>query len=202
MWLDSFSVPSSSSFVEVMMSEDFQGLLFYSDKLYVALNAITSGGSLWIQQKDLEGVLEHYVYLDGMPQAFWLSLDSIHTSMGCFRPLGILEYSLYFDGVPLCLWTFILDSSNGLVMLGPRVMGPIMLVSRVCAYVVGLIFYVLGLPKSQAQCCSLSFECHVPTIAPMITCLSFARDEIMVRIFMLYFKIYGLTWIGALLLAH
>ena len=65
MWLDSFSVPSSSSFVEVMMSEDFWGLLFYSDKLYVALNAITSGGSLWIQY--LEGVLEHYVYLDGMP---------------------------------------------------------------------------------------------------------------------------------------
>ena len=67
MWLDSFSVPSSSSFVEVMMSEDFWGLLFYSDKLYVALNAITLGGSLWIQLKDLEGVLGHYVYLDGMP---------------------------------------------------------------------------------------------------------------------------------------
>ena len=28
------------------MSEDFWGLLFYSDKLYVALNAITLGGSL------------------------------------------------------------------------------------------------------------------------------------------------------------
>ena len=44
-----FSVPSGSSFVKVMMSEDFWGLLFYSDKLYVVLNAITSSGSLWIQ---------------------------------------------------------------------------------------------------------------------------------------------------------
>ena len=71
--------------------------------------------------------------------------------MGCLRPLGILGYSLYFDGVPLCLWTFILDGSNCSVILGPRVMGPIRLVSRVCASVVGLIFserYVLGLPKS------------------------------------------------------
>ena len=42
----SFSVPSNSSFVKIMMNKDFWGLLFYSDKLSVILNAITSNGSL------------------------------------------------------------------------------------------------------------------------------------------------------------
>ena len=65
MWLDSFFVPSGSSFVEVIMNEDFWGM-FYPNKLSVALNAITSSGQLWIQQEDLEGILRHYVYLGGM----------------------------------------------------------------------------------------------------------------------------------------
>ena len=43
-WLGSFSVPSDSSFIEVMVNEDFGVYLFYSDNLSVALNAITSGG--------------------------------------------------------------------------------------------------------------------------------------------------------------
>ena len=43
-WLGSFFVPSDSSFIEVMVNEDFGVYLFYSDKLSVALNAITSGG--------------------------------------------------------------------------------------------------------------------------------------------------------------
>ena len=42
------SVPSSSSFLEIMMNKDFWGFLFYSDKLSVALNDMVLGRSLWI----------------------------------------------------------------------------------------------------------------------------------------------------------
>ena len=38
-----------------MMNKDLWDLLFYYDKLYVALNATVSSGLLWIHQEDLEG---------------------------------------------------------------------------------------------------------------------------------------------------
>ena len=176
-WLGSFSVPSDSFFIEVMVNEDFGVYLFYSDKLSIALNAFTSSGQLCIQQEDLEGVLGHYVYIGGMSQAFWLFSDSARTSQWCLRSLGILKCtsyfsgmsqafghilgcSLYFGGMPLCSCTFILVGSNGSIMLGPKATSPIRSISRIHASVIGLIFlerYVLGLPKSQAQCCFLKF---------------------------------------------
>ena len=60
-------VPSNSSFVEVMVNKDFWGLLFYSNKLSVTLNAIVSGGLLWIYQEDSKDILKYFV----------------HTSVGC-----------------------------------------------------------------------------------------------------------------------
>ena len=42
------SVPSSSSFLKIMMNKDFWGFLFYSNKLSVALNDMVLGRSLWI----------------------------------------------------------------------------------------------------------------------------------------------------------
>ena len=47
------------------MNKDFWGFLFYFDKLSIELNAIMSGGSLWIYQEDSKGYLERYVYHDG-----------------------------------------------------------------------------------------------------------------------------------------
>ena len=40
------SVPSGSSFLEVIVNKNFWSLLFYFDKLFVALNAIMLGGLL------------------------------------------------------------------------------------------------------------------------------------------------------------
>ena len=48
-------VLSNSSFLKAMMNKDLWDLLFYYDKLYVALNATVSSGLLWIHQEDLEG---------------------------------------------------------------------------------------------------------------------------------------------------
>ena len=50
-----------------MMNKDFEGFLFYYDKLFVALNAITSGEFLWIYQEDSEDILGFCAYLGGMP---------------------------------------------------------------------------------------------------------------------------------------
>ena len=46
-WLGSL-LPSSSSFLEIMMNKDFWGFFFSSDKLSVALNDMVLGRSLWI----------------------------------------------------------------------------------------------------------------------------------------------------------
>ena len=40
------SVPSGSSFLEVIVNKNFWSLLFYFDKLFVALNGIMLGGLL------------------------------------------------------------------------------------------------------------------------------------------------------------
>lgn len=65
-------IPSSSSFLKVMMNKDFWNFSFYSNKLYFALNATASGGLLWIYQEDSEGFLECYAYLGGQPFVFHL----------------------------------------------------------------------------------------------------------------------------------
>ena len=77
-------IPSSSSFLEVMINKDFWGFLFYYDKLYVALNDMVLGGSLWIYQEDLKGFLGRYVYHSGFIRVIWsASLDNIRTLVGC-----------------------------------------------------------------------------------------------------------------------
>ena len=78
------SVPSSSSFLEVMMNKDFQGFLCYYDKLSVALNDIVLGGSLWILQEDLKGFLRRYVYHNGFIRVIRrASSIDIRTLVGC-----------------------------------------------------------------------------------------------------------------------
>jgi len=49
------------------MNKDFWGLLFYSEKLFVALNAMVSGGLIWIHQEDPEDIIGYFT----------------HTSAGC-----------------------------------------------------------------------------------------------------------------------
>ena len=41
-------VPSDFSFLEIMMNKNFWSLLFYFEKLSIALNAMVSGGLIWI----------------------------------------------------------------------------------------------------------------------------------------------------------
>ena len=77
-------IPSSSSFLEVMMSKFFWGFLFYYDKLFVALHDMVLGGSLWIYQEDVKGFLGHYVYHSGFIRVIRrASSDNIHTLVGC-----------------------------------------------------------------------------------------------------------------------
>ena len=68
------------------MSKDFWSLLFYLDKLFIALNATVSGELLWIYQENLEDILIYFVYI----------------SVGCFGnlehelPLAWVVYSIGF----------------------------------------------------------------------------------------------------------
>ena len=78
------SVPSSSSFLEIMMNKDFWGFFFSSDKLSVALNDMVLGRSLWIYQEDSKGFLGRYVYHSGIIKVIWrASSNDIHTLVGC-----------------------------------------------------------------------------------------------------------------------
>ena len=110
------------------MNEDFQGFFFNSDKLSIALNAIVSGGLLWIYQEDPKGSLKRYVYHDGfikkIRRAF---LDAMLSRWDVFGSLDILGYCAYFSGMPLVfrLWAFTPNGSCGPFMLGLKVVGPI-----------------------------------------------------------------------------
>ena len=116
------------------MNKDFWGFLFYFDKLSVALNAIMSGGSLWIYQEDLEGSLGCYVYHDGfirkIRRAF---LDAMLFRRDVFGSSNILRYCAYLSGMPLVfrLLAFSPNGSWGPFMLGLRVVGPVWSIFRV-----------------------------------------------------------------------
>ena len=86
------------------MNKDLWDLLFYYDKLYVALNATVSSGLLWIHQEDLEG----------------------HPWTFCAYPSEMSQIAQNTNWCGQCdQQAFTLGDSSGLFMLGPGVMGHI-----------------------------------------------------------------------------